>query len=367
MHRPLRILLADDDPEGRAVVARNLQGETNRIDTATADQQVVELADRTRYDVILLAVNPPASAGIDAAVAIRNAERRRDEQPVPILAYSSEPTGGLDERSTLAGITEFVAAPAAEDSRQLLDALEKWRDLRPAVLLADDSPHVRQLVRQQLGGICRVVTARDGKEALEQFARQPFALVLLDMNMPVLDGFATASAMRQRSDGRLVPIVALTASEDDEARTRAAAAGCTSHVVKPVTARALQSVVASALQQVDGSQAPSGAATPATKEVREDVHVEVEPFMADLIPEYLTEKRRQVRDLKRSMAASDLSHVRRVAHELKGTGAAYGIPEVTRLGGALESAGRNGDAAAAAALVDELDDLLARVQEKLGA
>ena len=67
------------------------------------------------------------------------------------------------------------------------------------------------------------------------------------------------------------------------------------------------------------------------------------------------------------MASRDLSHVRRVAHELKGTGAAYGIPEVTRLGGALESAEKNGDAAAAAALVDELDDLLARVQEKLGA
>ena len=89
--------------------------------------------------------------------------------------------------------------------------------------------------------------------------------------------------------------------------------------------------------------------------------------MADLVPEYVTEKRRQVRDLRRLLLASDLSQLRRVAHDLKGTGTAYGIPEVTRLGKALESAGQQGDAAAAAALVDELDELLARVQERLGA
>ena len=237
---------------------------------------------------------------------------------------------------------------------------------RPTVLLADDSPHVRQLVIQQLRHRCHVVTATNGNEALEQFARQPIALVLLDMNMPVLDGYATALAIRQRPDGQVVPIVALTASEDDDARVRAAAAGCTMHVVKPVTAAVLRSVVELALQNAQGPPAAAdGAPVPATP--ASDVHVEVEPFMADLVPEYVTQKRRQVRDLRRLVLASDLTQVRRVAHDLKGTGTAYGIPDVTRLGRALESAGQQGDAAAAAALVDELDELLARVQEKLGA
>ena len=364
MYRPLRILLADDDPEGRAVAARNLQGENDRIDTAVPGQPVVALAAGMRYDVIVLAVKPPAFDSLNTAIAIRAAEQLRDEEPVPLVAFCQDPANDLCERCAGAGINEFIKVPA--DSLRLADAVRKWADTRPAVLLADDSPHVRQLVRQQLRGTCRVVTARNGREALDQFARQPIALVLLDMNMPVLDGFATAAAIRQRSDGQLVPIIALTASEDDEARTRAAAAGCTSHVVKPVTARVLHSIVASALHQADGSPAAVETVAPSAHS-HADVRVEVEPFMADLIPEYVTEKRRQVRDLKRSMASRDLSHVRRVAHELKGTGAAYGIPEVTRLGGALESAEKNGDAAAAAALVDELDDLLARVQEKLGA
>jgi len=363
MHRPLRILLADDNPEDRTVAARTLQGENNRVDTASL-RDAADLAVGTRYDIIVLAVKPPAFEGIDAATAIRAGERLRDEEPAPVVAYSISQADDVRERCTLAGIDQFIVAPAG--GRDLVDAVWKSADRRPAVLLADDSPHVRQLVTQQLRGICRVVTAPNGKAALEQFARQPIALVLLDMNMPVLDGFATASAIRQRSDGRLVPIVALTASEDEDARVRAAAAGCTTHVVKPVTGRILQSVVASALQLPALSPTSPDTVTPAPAS-REDVLIEVDPFMADLVPEYVTEKRRQVRDLKRSMASSDLSHVSRVAHELKGTGAAYGIPEVTRLGGALESAGHDGDAAAAAALVDELDDLLARVQEKLGA
>ena len=138
------------------------------------------------------------------------------------------------------------------------------------------------------------------------------------------------------------------------------------HVVKPVTAAVLRSVVELALQNAQGPPAAAdGAPVPATP--ASDVHVEVEPFMADLVPEYVTQKRRQVRDLRRLVLASDLTQVRRVAHDLKGTGTAYGIPDVTRLGRALESAGQQGDAAAAAALVDELDELLARVQEKLGA
>ena len=237
---------------------------------------------------------------------------------------------------------------------------------RPTVLLADDSPHVRQLVKQQLRGTCHVVTATNGKEAIEQFARQPVALVLLDMNMPVLDGYATAAAIRQSPGGSLVPIVALTASEDDDARMRAAAAGCTMHVVKPVTAGVIQSIVEFALTHPRESSANADGMTLAAT-AGADVRVEVEPFMADLVPEYVTEKRRQVRDLRRLVHARDLSQLRRVAHDLKGTGTAYGIPEVTRLGSALESAGQQGDAAAAAALVDELDELLARVQEKLGA
>ena len=236
---------------------------------------------------------------------------------------------------------------------------------QPTVLLADDSPHVRQLVTQQLRGMCRVVTVANGKEALEQFARQPVALVLLDMNMPVLDGYATAVAIRQSPDGLLVPIVALTASEDDDARKRAAGAGCTMHVVKPVTAGVIQSIVEFALTHPRQSSATAvGAALAAA--ATPDVHVEVEPFMADLVPEYVAEKRRQVRDLRRMVLASEPTELGRFAHDLKGTGTAYGIPEVTRLGRALEFAAHEGDAAAAAALVDELDELLARVQDKLG-
>jgi HPt (histidine-containing phosphotransfer) domain-containing protein len=159
--------------------------------------------------------------------------------------------------------------------------------------------------------------------------------------------------------------VALTASDDEEVRTRASAAGCDMHVVKPVNGRLLVSIVHAALDGLAPISrvefAESQASGPG------DVVVQVEPFMADLVPEYVREKRRQVRELRLLLDAGDLRQVQRIAHDLKGTGTAYGIPDVTRLGRELEAAGQRADAAAASALVEELDTLLAGVQRRLGA
>ena len=96
------------------------------------------------------------------------------------------------------------------------------------------------------------------------------------------------------------------------------------------------------------------------------VHLEIDPLLADLVPGYVREKRRQIGDLRRLIADHDMDRVKRIAHDIKGTGSAYGIPDVTRLGRALETAGQQRDEGGAAVLVEELDVLLARVQQQLG-
>jgi CheY-like chemotaxis protein/HPt (histidine-containing phosphotransfer) domain-containing protein len=364
MHRPVRVLLAEDNPEHQHAAALMLSGDDATLDTAGSGKAAVEMAARRRYDVILMDVDAPAVDGVEAAAAIRAAETASEDEPVPIVAFTSHRTAGLRERCLAAGMSDVLAAPIG--SRELAEAVLRFADRRPAVLIADDSFEVRQFVRQRLRDTpCRLVAASDGTQAIHAFDRQPLCLVLLDMNMPVLDGYATAAAIRARDDGRAVPIVALTASEDDDVRARAAAAGCDLHVVKPVDARLLLSIVEAALDGdgpaavVRDDQLPAGDSA--------EPLLQVEPFMADLVPEYVREKRRQVRDLRRLLETGDLDGVRRVAHDLKGTGAAYGIPDVTRLGRALESASRRSDVPGAAVIVEELDALLVRVQQQLGA
>ena len=358
--RPPRILVAEDNAENQRVATRILESAGARVEIAPDGQAAVDMAARTRYDLILMDLQMPVLDGSQAAVAIRGAERLRDDEPVPIVAFTAHAVEGFRQQCLAAGMNDYIVKPIA--GRDLVETVHRWVDRRPAVLVADDAPEIRQLVKLRLRDSYRIVQAANGRDALEQFARQPISLVLLDMNMPVLDGYATAAAIRLREDGRRVPIVALTGAEGQEARDRALAAGCTTHLPKPVRLATLFSTVEAAMRQ--GAQPSVEPEAPAAQP--RAVALEIDPLLADLVPGYVREKRRQMADLRRLVTEGDMDRLKRIAHDIKGTGAAYGIPDVTRLGRALETAGQQGDAALASSLVDELDTLLARVQVQLG-
>ncbi|MEQ1729169.1 MAG: response regulator [Vicinamibacterales bacterium] len=358
---PARVLVAEDNPESQLVATRILEGAGARVECAPDGEVAVVMAARTRYDLILMDLQMPVLDGLQAAMAIRHAERLRDDEPVPILAFTAHAAEGLRQQCLAAGMNDYIVKPAP--GHDLVNALHRWVDRRPAVLVADDAPEIRRLVTLRLRGTYRIVQAVNGRDALEQFGRQPISLVLLDMNMPVLDGYATAAAIRLREDGQDVPIVALTGSDGQAVRDRAVAAGCTMHLAKPVRLATLVSTVEAAMRQ--GAQPVVDLETPLPSSA--PGLLDIDPLLADLVPGYVREKRRQMADLRRLVAEGDMERLKRIAHDIKGTGAAYGIADVTRLGRALETAGQQGDASLASSLVEELDTLLARVQRRLGA
>ena len=130
----------------------------------------------------------------------------------------------------------------------------------PLVLVVDDYEDTRVLIRRQLelGGF-RVVEASDGREAVERAASHRPAVILMDLNMPVLDGFTAALRIREREETRGVPIVALTAYDTSEFRAAARAVGCSEYVAKPVAFDALLLLVARLTQ---GSRVEAPGAEP---------------------------------------------------------------------------------------------------------
>ena len=119
------------------------------------------------------------------------------------------------------------------------------------ILLADDSPDIQTLVTRLLGreGFEADVVG-DGRAAVEAFCSSRYDLVLLDVQMPVMDGYEAAAAMRRLEaarGGHHVPIVALTAHAMEEQIHRCLAAGCTAHLVKPFDRERLRTVVAEQL------------------------------------------------------------------------------------------------------------------------
>ena len=114
----------------------------------------------------------------------------------------------------------------------------------PVVMLVDDYEDTRQMMRQmlELSG-CRVVEAANGQEAIELSQRGGLDLILMDLNMPVLDGFTATLRIREYERTRDVPVVALTAFDTAEFRAAAGAVGCCDFVVKPIEPEHLNALI----------------------------------------------------------------------------------------------------------------------------
>ncbi|MDQ3648741.1 MAG: response regulator [Acidobacteriota bacterium] len=105
----------------------------------------------------------------------------------------------------------------------------------PLVMVVDDLTETRRLLRKLLEESgWRVVEAANGRDALEVAAHTQPALILMDLNMPVLDGFTATLRLRAVEGMRHVPVVAITAHDSEEFRAAARAVGCVEFVVKPI-------------------------------------------------------------------------------------------------------------------------------------
>ncbi len=239
--------------------------------------------------------------------------------------------------------------------RVTLDSTDSHR-----ILLVEDNPDNQALVLAYLKATLHDVRICDnGADAVARVKAGDLDLVLMDMQMPIMDGYEATRRIRawERENGRApVPILALTAQamKDESERTRAA--GCTGHLTKPITKHELLHAIFE--HAATSEHAPVTQRDPAPP----PVVVCTDPEIADLVPGYLENRRRELPVWKSFLEARDLEHLRVAAHNLAGSGAAYGFVELTRLGRALQTACTSGDARAAADLLNTLEGYLSTVQ-----
>jgi CheY-like chemotaxis protein len=108
------------------------------------------------------------------------------------------------------------------------------------ILFVDDDPILREFAKVNLASDCTILdTAEDGAEALEMLARSSYDLIVSDLEMPRMDGFALLQSVRGAPDSRHLPVVVATGREDVLAIDRAFDLGATSFVVKPLHWRLL--------------------------------------------------------------------------------------------------------------------------------
>ena len=130
--------------------------------------------------------------------------------------------------------------------------LSQFGSASPTVLLAEDSEDTRQVLSMELRHWgCRVLTAADGREAVETALDERPDLILMDLNLPRLDGLAATERIRAHSELDAVPIIAVTAFDTYGIREAALEAGCQEYLLKPLNPGALERAIRDALPGFD--------------------------------------------------------------------------------------------------------------------
>lgn len=227
----------------------------------------------------------------------------------------------------------------------------RGRPLR--LLLVDDSEDSRMLITAYLADAnVDLDYASDGVEALQRAPTQRYDLVLMDLQLPTMNGFTATRRLHdlERAIGRpCTPVIALSAHALADTVERAREAGCATHLAKPIRKRTLLATIA----RVAARATPAAEAEEQPRQVPEDA--------LRLFQKFLQNRRRDLTAIESAITSGDFAAIRTLGHNMQGTCAAYGVPELGGLGTRLEAAAENHDTRELRGLTRELAECIERV------
>ena len=384
-----RVLVVDDNDTNRLILDETLSAWGMNVTLAkSAEVALAELERAHDADgevaVMLLDCRMPGMDGFALAEALR---RRPGVAPATIIMLTSDMRSGDLRRSHELGIASYLIKPvkrhdllegmltalgrssmlAEEPSQSATAAAGDERPLR--ILLAEDVENNRLLIQSYLKSTAHALDiAEDGAVAFQRFKEGNYDLVLMDVQMPTMDGYTATRKIRkwERETGRpRTPVIALTAHALREDVQKSYDAGCDGHLTKPIKkAQFLATVHEYAVKQQGGTSpvARGHAAVAAGDRVVVHVDADLEP----LVPGFLKSLHDDAATLRKLLADDDYGRLRFLGHSLHGSGGGYGFDLVSTLGAAIELAAESSDQTSILRSADALDDYLAHVDVVYG-
>jgi signal transduction histidine kinase/CheY-like chemotaxis protein len=405
----LPILIADDNATNRRVLADTLRL-WGALPTAVADVEQAWQAlwqsrkENTRFAAILLDAMMPEVDGFQFAAAIRqeaafadipillltSADRPGDLvrcRELGIAAYLLKPVKASELNQALAKVlvrsSSVVGSPTGNTSSENKREADGERSVQPTsatpgstrsfrVLLAEDNPvnqHVAVRTLERMGHVVTVVS--NGRAAVEEWERGQYDVILMDVQMPELDGFEATRMIRQMEAGRAcrTPIIAMTAHAMKGDRERCLAAGMDDYVAKPVRREELEAAINRVLSQAPRTvETPPPVATPAPlldqagalERLGGDV-----ALLTELVSLFLQDAPKLIAEIHSALAQQDADALRRAAHSLKGASAYIGATTASEIAYRLERLATQGQLQEASHVMGELERVLAALQPLL--
>ncbi len=227
------------------------------------------------------------------------------------------------------------------------------RELR--ILAADDSVHNRALLQACLHAPhYRVEMVTNGAEVVEKVREGRYDVVLMDMQMPVMDGYAATRAIREWERGHRrapIPIIALTAHALSGDRDKCLEAGCTAYLAKPLKMEVLLATIAEHTRDVAERAGAESA-----------VLVHADPELADVITDFIRAMKVRTSTLEQALGARDYATIRALGHQLRGEGGSLGFDPISTFGAELEQAALQKDDRAMRKTMDNLASYVNHVE-----
>jgi signal transduction histidine kinase/CheY-like chemotaxis protein len=381
--RGLRVLVADDNDVARELLVQMTQGFGMVVSAAWDGQaalQAIEQADREDRPIQLLLLDwkMPAMDGIECLarlarlalhhpppVVLMLTAFSRDEVARRLVAQRLDAAATLSKPVTPSTLLDSclgaLRLPGSHGMRveRRDEAFQRHRARLAGarILLVEDNPINQELVRDLLGRAGVVLgVAGNGQEALDRLERERFDLVLMDCQMPVMDGYAATRALRQQPQWRDLPVLAMTANALVGDREKALAAGMNDHIAKPVNVDDLFATVSRwippTVRERPPAAAPGAHAAFAMRGGNEALYQRLARLFVESEAAF-------VQHFEAARAAADAVAMVRLAHDLKSVSATLGAMALSEAAAELERA------CSVHAPVQEVDALLERVSAQL--
>ncbi len=369
--RELPVLVADDNASARAVLTNMLRSLACNVTAVPSGEEAVSEAIRAAREgkPYRLAVFDWKMPGMDGAEAASRLMRTRDlPSRLPVILVTAYEREYATRRADEAGIDAVLNKPVSPSSLHdaLLSVLSPAeRRARSAttvqrthfssgkkVLLVEDNEINREVAREllTLAGL-EVVEAVNGYKALDALAAERFDAVLMDVQMPELDGVETVRAIRTQEHLKSLPVIAMTAHAMLGDRERFLDCGMSDYIAKPIDEEQLLAVLSRWIHvetERKQEQAPAGA--PSLPEVLPGLNVgdgiRRTSGNIDLYRRLVVEFRRDLLGalpkIRKAIEGSDMAQAHDLLHTLKGSAATMGARQVAQEAATLESWIRRG-------------------------
>jgi PAS domain S-box-containing protein len=275
--RGLRVLIVDDNATAREILSEMVGSFSFQSTIVSSGAEALEEVARGDYGLVLMDWKMPGMSGIETVQRLRSDL----SAPPPVIMVTNYGREEVRAQAERVGVDGFLIKPVT--ASLLFDAVvrvfsvdsggptARLESLAPSfhgsrVLLVEDNPINQQVAIELLQGMdIDVAIAADGQQALDMLEMEAYDVVLMDIQMPVMDGYEATRRIRQNRDYDDLPVIAMTAHAMSGDRERCLAAGMNDHISKPIDpsdlARALSAhlriVERQATRRLDTTELPA--------------------------------------------------------------------------------------------------------------